>query len=134
MKIDIQGVEDIAKVFREVAPREGINLARSTTQGIASELAKDARKNAPVEDGELKKSIKAKRQRGTPDTVHSTVRAGAFYWRFLEYGQGPDGEEHAFFLRALQKMRPRMDRVYMEVFVKKLTARLARERKRTGNG
>ena len=134
MKTQITGVADVAKIFREIAPREGINLARSTTQAIASDLAKSAKNNAPQDDGDLKASIKAKRERGTPQFVHSTVRVSkdAFYWRFLEYGQGPDGEEHAFFLRALQAFRPHMESKYTAIFVKKLQARLRRLKKANG--
>lgn len=131
MKTDvtITGVADIAKIFREIAPREGINLARSTTQAMASDLAKTAKRNAPVDDGDLAAGIKAKRERATPDRVRSTVRSSAFYWRFLEYGQGPDGEEHAMFLKALQALRPVMEQVYMQTFIKKLQARLRRASK-----
>lgn len=132
MKMTITGTADVAKVLREIAPREGINLVRATVNDIASQLAKSAKKNAPTDDGDLKKGIKAKRERGKDGEVHSTVRAQPFYWRYLEYGQGPDGVEHAFFLRALQEMRPNMDNVYLQAFVKKLEARLARERKRAG--
>jgi hypothetical protein len=77
--------------------------------------------------------IKAKRDKPTRNTVASSVRVyDAYYWRFLEYGDGPDGVEHAFFLKALQEMRPNMDRVYMDAFAKKLAARIKREMKRRG--
>ena len=134
MKMDmrITGIEDVKKVLMEIGPREAKNLMRTTVQGVAGHVARDAKKNAPVDDGDLKKGIKAKRERGERDVLHSTVRASPFYWRYLEYGQGPDGVEHAFFLRALQELRPDMNRVYLEIFVKKLQARLARERKRMG--
>ena len=139
MKMTITGTADVAKVLREIAPREGINLVRTTVHDIAGQLAKSGKKNAPSDEGGLKKSIKHKRQRGKPGVVISSVvvaegvtKVFPFYWRYLEYGQGPDGVEHAFFLRALQEMRPNMDNIYLQAFVKKLEARLARERKRAG--
>lgn len=133
MKVDFQitGIADINRTLKEIAPREARNLLRTTVQDIATQLAKSGSANAPDGDtGKLKKGIKAKRERGTKEGVESTVRATPFYWRYLEYGQGPDGVEHAFFLKALEEMRPNMDRVYLEAFVRKLEARLARERKR----
>lgn len=131
MKMDfkIEGIDDVNRTLKEIAPREAKNLMRATVQDIASQLAKSGKANAPKDDGDLKKGIKAKRERGTKTSVESTVRSAAFYWRFLEYGQGPDGVEHAFMLKALEEMRPNMDRVYLETFVKKLEARLARQRK-----
>lgn len=133
MKVDFQitGIADINRTLKEIAPREARNLMRTTVQDIATQLAKSGSANAPDGNtGKLKKGIKAKRERGTKEGVESTVRATPFYWRYLEYGQGPDGVEHAFFLKALEEMRPNMDRVYLEAFVRKLEARLARERKR----
>lgn len=132
MKMTINGIADINKVLREVPAREGKNLMRATVQDIANKLAKSARKKAPARTKGLRKSIKAKRERGTSDTVESTVRVSAYQWRFLEYGQGPDGIEHAFMLKSLQEMRPNMDREYLESFTKKLIARIARENKRAG--
>lgn len=125
----VQGIADVNEVLRTIAPREAKNLMRATVQDMASQLAKDAKAHAPTESGDLKKSIKAKRERGAWDVVHSTVRAGgggAFYWRFLEYGDGPDEVEHAFFLKALQRMKVNIDQVYIAAFVKKLQARLKR--------
>lgn len=131
--MEINGIADINKVFAELPAREGKNLMRATVQDIASTLAKSAREKAPVgATKKLRKGIKAKRERGDKFTVKSTVRSAAFYWRILEDGLGPDGVEYAFFLKAIQQMRPNMDRQYLESFTKKLIARLAREAKRTG--
>ncbi len=130
MKMDIEGIADINRVLGAIAPREAKNLMRATVQDVAGQLAKSGKGNAPTADGDLRKGIKAKRERGDRDHLESSVRIAAFYWRYLEYGDGPDGVEHAFMLKALQAMRSDMDRLYLEAFVKKLEARLARERKR----
>lgn len=133
MTVTITGIEDVNHALTEVGPREGRNLIRATVQDIAQQLAKSAKEFAPSDTGGLKAGIKAKRDKPTRNTVSSSVRVfGAYYWRFLEYGDGPDNVEHAFFLKALQEMRPDMDRVYMEAFAKKLAARIKREMKRRG--
>lgn len=133
MTVTITGIADVNRVLQEIGPREGRNLIRATVQDIASQLAKSAKVHAPKDSGKLSAGIRAKRDKPTRNTVSSSVRVfGAYYWRFLEYGDGPDNVDHAFFLKALQEMRPNMDRVYMEAFAKKLTARLKRELKRRG--
>lgn len=134
MKVSITGISDINHVLLTIAPREAKNLMRAVVYDMASQLAADARVFSPDDTGTLDRSTKPRRERGTKDTVEATVRVAgkAFYWRFLEYGDGPDKVEHAMFLKALQKMRPQADRVYLEAFVRKLEARLARERKRMG--
>ena len=131
MTVRIRGIEDVSHVLTQIAPREGINLIRATVFDIAKQLADSAKGNSPDRTGLLDKVTKAKRSRGTRTTAVADVTVGkrAFYWKFLEYGQGPDKVEHAMFLKALQAMRPEMDRVYLEAFTKKLVARLARKAK-----
>jgi HK97 gp10 family phage protein len=132
--VTITGIADVNRILAQIAPREAKNLMRATVQDLAAQVAKSAKANAPADEGDLKAGIKAKRQRGSRDIVASAVGVygTAWYWRFLEYGQGPDGVEHAFFLKALQAIRPDIDRVYLEAFVGKLEARLARLAKRSG--
>jgi len=131
MTVTIRGVADVNRILAEIAPREALNLMRATVQGVASDLAKRAKTDMPTDEGAMKRGTKAKRRRGRTGHVQSdVVIEGAFYWRFLEYGQGPDGVEHAMFLKALQSMRPEMSKVYTEQFAKKLIARLKRERGR----
>ena len=132
MNFTITGIDDVNRTLQEIAPREAKNLMRVTVHDIASQIAKAAAQKAPSDEGDLKKGIKTKREPGSKDSVESKVRARPFYWSYLEYGQGPDGVEHAFFLKTLEELRPNLDRVYLEAFVKKLEARLARERKRAG--
>lgn len=133
MTVRITGIADVNRALNDFAPKDARNLIRATVQDIATQLAKSATEFAPSDTGALKSGIKAKRDKPTRNTVSSSVRVfGAYYWRFLEYGDGPDNVEHAFFLKALQEMRPEMDRVYMEAFAKKLAARIKREMKRAG--
>ena len=133
MSVTITGLADLNAVLSAVAPREAKNLLRATVLDIAKQLAAEAKGSMPEDSGEMIAATKAKRDRGTRDSIEASVTvSGAFYWRFLEYGQGPDGLEYAMFLKALQAMRPDMERVYLEAFGRKLAARLARERKRKG--
>ena len=95
MRLDykVTGIADINAVLRDVGPREGRNLMRATVFDIAKQLAADASDRAPKDQGELAAGIKAKRERSPRDRVNSSVRAAPFYWRFLEYGDGPDNEQ-----------------------------------------
>lgn len=132
-QVRITGIADVNRVLREIAPREAKNLMRATTADLAKGIAADAKTNAPTDQGDVRKGIGHKRARGTRDIVKAEVvanKGGAgFYWRFLEYGQGPDGVEHAFFLKALQKAKGEIAQRYLEAFTSKLVARLARKNK-----
>jgi len=132
MKMQIRGIADVNRTLRAIAPREARNLMRSTVQTMARGIGVQATHHVPLDEGDLRTAIRPKRERmPDPNTVRSTVRVDkkAFYWRFLEYGQGPDGVEHAFFFRALENFRAEMDQIYLRVFVQKLEARLKRLRK-----
>lgn len=105
---------------------------RSTVHSIASGIGKDAKKDAPEDDGDLKKAIKSKRERAIRGYLRSTVRVNpvAFYWRYLEYGQGPDGIEHAMFLKAVEKFRRDSTGIFIREFGKKWEAAMKRASKR----
>ncbi len=133
----VTGVADINRILGELAPREAANLMKATVYDIAKTAAAEAVKNTPDDPstsaGDLKSSIKPRQDRGSRTLTAASVRVNNpkrnFFWRFLEYGEGPDGVEHAMFLKAVETMRPDIDRIYAEAFVKKLVARLARARK-----
>lgn len=131
--IRITGIADVNRVLREIAPREAVNLMRATTADLAKGIAKDAKANAPTDKGDVRGGIKYKRARGDKNTVKAEVVANtngtSFHWRFLEYGQGPDNVEHAYFLGALMKAQTEIEQRYLQSFTDKLTSRLARKSK-----
>lgn len=136
-EVGVTGLEEVSRLLGELAPNEARNLMRSTVYDIAGQLASDAANNAPVDQGNLKTAITHRRERGAPGRFEASVIVSSkgglpFYWRFLEFGQGPDGVEHAFFLRAIHKMRATLLDVFMETFVRKLTERLVRLGKKAG--
>ena len=132
--VTLRGLDDVNDLLTQVAPRQAFNIMRATVHSVAGGIAKDARRDAPEDEGDLKGAIKHKRERGARGYLLSTVRVNpvAFYWRYLEYGQGPDGEEHAMFLRAVEKFRQDMHGVFVTEFGKKWEAALRRAAKRNG--
>lgn len=132
--VTITGIDDVNDLLTRIAPKQATNILRATVHGMAGQVRNDAKKLAPEDEGDLKAAIKAKRERVRFGKVSSTVRVHffAFYWRFLEYGHGPDGEEHAFFMRAVEKLRKDMLRNFLVQFGKKWEAALKRAAKRNG--
>lgn len=130
--VRVRGIEDVREMLLSVGPREGRNLIRNTTNDIAKQAAALGREESPDNTGLLDSVTKHKRERGSKDRAHSTVRVGpeAFYWFFLEYGHGPDNVEHAMFLKALQRIKPDLPQILVDTFVTKFEAALARKAKR----
>lgn len=131
-KMTLRGLNDVNKVLGDIAPREAKNIMRTTIHDMAKEVRDDARDDMPVDEGVLKRETKHKREKIRNNRVRSTVRVGkqAFYWRFLEYGDGPDGVAYDFFLKAVNKMRSKLEARFMVSFGRKFEAALARARKR----
>lgn len=131
MDVEIDGIEDIQKMFEAVAPRQAKNIMRATVHGIAGELRNEAKKNMPTDTSLLKKSTKAKRRKEQDNVIRSDVMVeqAAYYWRFLEYGQGPDGVAHGMFKQAITSYKANAQANFLNTFVKKLEASLKRAAK-----
>ena len=137
MKIEITGIAQINEILSVIAPREANNLLRATVYDMAKQVGQTAVTYTPDDPhtgkGDLKSSIKPVREKGTRTSTEASVRVTNirrnFFWRFLEYGDGPDHVEHAMFGKALEAVRPQIDQMYMRSFGAKLAARLARLRK-----
>lgn len=137
--VRVEGIEALQNTFKNVAPRVARNLMRATVQQIATNIAKDAKINAPVLSGNLKKAIKAKRKKSHPDAPVSQVVVGqgkaeandGFYWKFIEFGTKHIAPA-PFIAPAKAKAQGDMRRMLREEFGKKLEKHLAREAKRSG--
>jgi len=137
------GIEEIEDVLTRIAPKHARNLMRSTIHGVAAEITKDAKKNAPKNSGNLKKSLKTKRRKSPPNkpvsevvaTQGKGVKNDGFYWRFVEYGvkggaSGPQSPQ-PFIQPAKDKVMAQLPNILKQQFVKKLTAAVKREQKKS---
>lgn len=127
----LRGVDDVDHVLSRIAPRQAKNIMRSTVHDMAKQVRDDARDGMPEDEGTMKKVTRHKRERVVMNKIRSTVRVGfdAFYWRFLEYGDGPDRIAHDFFLKAVHKLRSNMTSRFLTSFGDKFERALARARK-----
>lgn len=134
MKVDMEvtGIDDVERLLSMIGAREAKNIMRATVHDMAKSVRDDARNDMPEREGVMVKSTKHKRERATPSQVASTVRVGrdAFYWRFLEYGDGPDGVAYDFFLKAVLKSRSEMMTAFLVPFGRKFEAAAERAGRR----
>lgn len=134
--VEIRGIEDVKATLLELTPKEARNIMRGTVVELAKGLAEDARQNAPRGKGDVAAGIGHKRARGKRDILKAEVVANtngtSFHWRFREYGQGPDGREDAFFLKALQTAAGEIASRYLKAYADKLTKAMAKKARRGG--
>lgn len=138
--MELLGADDLEDVLESILPRHARNLARATVNGIAAEGRKQARSHAPKDTGTLKKAIKSKRRRSTPDkpvaevyVEHGNdVKNDAYYWHFVEYGTTGDTSqpEQPFVRPAIDYVRANLPSMMRDQFAKKLEAAAKRELKR----
>ena len=139
-KLEVIGIESMNKIFDDILPKHARNLSKAFVHGLASDMAKEAKKRVPVDKGTLKKSIKAKRRRSKPDRPTSDVvveqgssaKNDGFYWHMVEYGTGgPVPQPEQPFLRpAKDLVRAEMPQRAEAQFEKKLSALIEREQKK----
>jgi hypothetical protein len=123
--VKIEGIDAVVRMLKDVAPAEGRRLLRDTVQDVAKQVVADAKATMPRDTGAMAAGTYARKEPLGGGLIRSTVRVrGAFYWRFLEYGDGPDGVEHAMFLRAKERMLSVLDRQFLDAFARRLVARL----------
>jgi len=130
---ELRGVDDVYRVLDQIAPREARNIMRATVGGMATELNKDAKDLAPMDEGDLVTSMKVKRRRIRDGQVRAdlVVERRAFYWRFIEYGTTKRSAD-PFYMFAAERFRSRALRSFLTQFGNKFEAALRRARRRNG--
>ena len=136
--MSIEGTKDMERILETFAPNHSANLMRATVHGVASEIAKRAKKLAPKDTGTLRKSIKAKRRRGKPGKTTSDVIADSgsnakyngFYWHFVEYGTSTGRPEQPFMRPARDEVFSQLDEIIEQQFIKKLQSTVKRQMKK----
>lgn len=127
MTVEIRGIDDVRRLLTDLMPREAKALTRQTTKDVAEAIVDAAKPLMPRDSGDMVSGTRARQERDKDGEGRASVRVrGAFYWRFLEYGDGPDGIEHAFFMRGKEKVMSNIDAIATQKFVKRLAARLAK--------
>lgn len=139
MTMTMIGMDEIQKTLEQLIPREANNLSRNFVFGLAQEAAKLAKQNVPVNTGNLKKAIKARRRRGKPGQPVADVIASqgkqakndGFYWRFVEHGTGGQNPQPArpFVRPAYDRINANLAEYTDKVFTDKLRRRIARAQK-----
>jgi HK97 gp10 family phage protein len=125
--VEIRGIDDVRRLLTDLMPREAKALTRQTTKDVAEAIVDASTPLMPVDSGDMRAGTRARQERDKDGEGRASVRVRrAFYWRFLEYGDGPDGIEHAFFMRGKEKVMSNIDSIATQKFVKRLAARLAK--------
>jgi len=114
MGCTVTGLDDVIRILDDVAEKYVKPLSSDFCLDVAEAIAEEAKKNmvGHIDSGDMRRLTVAERgQRSNFGMASVRVGQDAFYWRFLEYGDGPDGIEHAFFMRAREKVLTNIDSV-----------------------
>jgi HK97 gp10 family phage protein len=138
IKMEIHGLEDVQKILEDIAPKRATNLITATIRGVASEIRKEMKGNAPKDTSNLIKSIKVKKSRSDKfKPVFKVVfdsgkdaKHDGFYWRFVEHGQGFGQNATNFVRRSRLKIESNLEFYIKSQFSKKLESAIKRELKR----
>jgi HK97 gp10 family phage protein len=86
--VNIKGGAELQRFLNQLPVKVEKNIMRAALRAGANVIKAEAKENVPVQDGDLKRSIKVSTsaRRGT---VRAKVKAGdqkAWYWHFVEFG------------------------------------------------
>lgn len=139
--VKIIGLQDLQVLLQETMPREANNIMRRTTAGIAAEVRADIRQKAPVQTGNLKRSIKSKRDKGRRGVASASVyvdRSGGksgrgYHWHLVEFGaRGGKMPAQPFVVPTVEEWRPQMPKLYRERFGVELEREMQKRAKKVG--
>lgn len=83
----IEGLDELERQFDRLAETSKKKVMQKALNAGIAPIKKEAKANAPVKTGLLKKSIRSKQLRFTENpAVGIFVSGKAYYWRFLEEG------------------------------------------------
>lgn len=133
------GMDDLEEILNEITPRNANNLMRATINGVAGEVRNEIKKRAIDTTGTLKKSIKVKRKKSTPEKPISQVLGnvgGYKYWYMIEHGtKGAHPQPARPFVKpAREKIFSMLPAIFLKQFGKKLEASLKKQRKKIASG
>ena len=141
IEIDISGLEEVERTLSRLAPNSARNILRNTTTDIARELRDEARSNAPVDEGTLRKAIKSRRRRGDTDeaaaalyiTQGKSEKYDAWYWTFVEWGTVKKQSQH-FLLPAMMTIMAAMDELLGRYFIRRYDKEIERLARKKAKG
>lgn len=132
-ELEMSGFEEYAKMAGDLAPKQARNLARSTVHAVAGEARKMMRKEAPKDEGTLRRAIKTKRRSMRGSLAVSDVRIehgrqakhDAWYWHMIEFGS-QNKSARPYIRPTADKLEQELPRLWSEQFGKKLEKALAK--------
>jgi HK97 gp10 family phage protein len=86
--VNIKGGAELQRFLNQLPVKVEKNIMRAALRAGANEIKEDAVQNVPVQDGDLKRSIRVS-TRAKRGRVTASVKAGdkkAWYWHFVEFG------------------------------------------------
>lgn len=123
--VDPKSLEKLQQKLEKEFPREAAKEGRALLKKAATELRGKIKNAAPIDEGDLRRSIYVKVLRdklGEPHAADVRVRTGGkaqkknrdgFYWRFIEYGT-KKMNARPFVAPTIERFRPVLDRYFKQ--------------------
>lgn len=138
-ELELSGFKEYAKMAKDLSPKQAKQLARSVVHGVAGEARKMVRKEAPKQEGTLRKAIKSKKRsmQGTKAISDVRIEHGrqaqhdAWYWHFIEFGTQKKSAQ-PYIRPTVERLEQELPRIWAEQFGKKLQKKLEKIHKAQG--
>lgn len=134
--IEIDGLKTLQENLTKVTPRVARNILKGFLYDIATRLRDRMRETVHKRTGRLRRSIVARRGRGTRDVIVAEVytktgkgvKNDGWYWHFIEYGT-----EHSsafpFVRPSIKEVENKIPLELESIFMRRFLAAVEREKK-----
>ncbi len=135
----ITGIDETELILKSIAPKHARNLSRSTVLATAKTVGQRIKAVAPVDEGDIKKSVKWKRKKSRPNKLMAVVFSKQvsggytpYWWRFQEHGTGGENPQPAknFVKRSVNRVMTHIDKIFAIHFREKLSKKIEAEQKK----
>lgn len=141
IEVKVEGLAELNKALQQLPKELQKGPLRAAVNGAASVVQKQAKANAPIDDGVLKKAIYRTRSKSASSAVQETAIVGvrfgrryrrrgqdAWYWRFIEFGT-KNQTARPFIRPAFESTK----QAQLAMMQKRLTAAIKRAAKKLAN-
>lgn len=121
VKFEVHGADELRKKLSSLLPKQAKNAARGAVFQAARGMRDEMKNRVPVDEGDLKKAIKARRKRGTRESFESIVEIinSGWYWHFIEFGT-VKASAQPFILPTIEILGPKFPKEFGEELKKRI--------------
>ena len=131
--MSVIGLEHLQKQLEQLIPQKATRILKDTLASMASEMVSELQATAPVDSGTLRAAVVASKPTARRGKIEANVKItkgrdaanDAWYWHIVEFGSMKWPSGRPFIVKAIERARPGVARVFETQFFAELERQTA---------